>query len=47
MDFNEYTPKGFRSWREYRKWQHIADIIGGAVCCLITAVTLYCCGGGV
>ena len=42
MNFNEYTPKGFRSWHEYRKWQHIADICGGIVCCLITAAALYC-----
>lgn len=23
---NEYTPKGFKSWREYRKWQYVCDI---------------------
>lgn len=26
LSMNEYTPKGFKSWWEYRKWQYACDI---------------------
>ena len=28
---HEYTPKGFESWRQYRKWQYICDIAQAVV----------------
>lgn len=45
MNINEYKPKHFKSWQDYRKWQHIADLIGGGVCTIVAVAALYCCGG--
>lgn len=43
--FNEYKPKGFKSWQSYRRWQHICDILGVIVVGAIVVLTVYRCGG--
>ena len=42
---NEYTPKGFKSWSDYRKWQHKCDVIMGIVLASASVILLVTCGG--
>jgi len=43
MKFDEYKPKGFDSWEQYRRWQHIADVCGVMIAILVTVGTLATC----
>ena len=45
MDFNEWKPKGFASWHQYYKWQHICDVVGLVITGALAAMCMYTCGG--
>ena len=45
MDFKEWRPKGFDSWRSYYKWQHICDVAGLVITSALVAFAVYTCGG--